>query len=98
MATSCAVPVCIHADRARLWGYIYREILTGLFVVGAFWPASYGLSFLQDHLALAATWFIACLSMSSFTLLNAVKVEDVNLMSALPMSLATYYFPLLMSG
>ncbi len=65
-------------------GYIYREILTGLFVIGAFWPAGYGLSFLKDHLALAATWFIACLCMSSFTLLNAMKVEDVNLMYSSP--------------
>ena len=80
-------------------GYIYREILTGLFVVGAFWPASYGWSFLRDHLALAAAWFIACLSMSSFTLLNAMKVEDVNLMYSPPaMTLTTCSLSLLMSA
>ena len=61
-------------------GYIYREILTVAFVVGAFWPASYGLYFLRENLALAGTWFISCLSMSTFTLLEAMKVEDINLM------------------
>lgn len=60
-------------------GYIYREILTGLFVIGAFWPAAYGLSFLRNHLVLAATWFLSCLAMSTFTLLPAMKVESVPL-------------------
>jgi phosphatidylinositol glycan class N len=60
-------------------GYIYREILTVLFVLGAFWPAAYGLSFLRDHVALSATWFLSCLAMSSFTLLPAMKTENVPL-------------------
>lgn len=60
--------------------YIYREILTVLFVLGAFWPATYGLSFLQNNLGLSITWFASCLAMSSFTLLEALKVEDINLM------------------
>lgn len=69
------------ADRkSQALGYIYREILTALFIVGAFWPASYGLCFLQKHAVLAATWFVSCLAMSTFTLLDANKVEDVNLM------------------
>jgi phosphatidylinositol glycan class N len=50
-----------------------------LFVLGAFWPAVYGLTFLQDHLALSATWFLSCLAMSSFTLLPAMKTENVTL-------------------
>jgi GPI ethanolamine phosphate transferase 1 len=61
-------------------GYIYREILTGLFLIGAFWPAVYGLAFLRQHLALSLAWFVSCLCMSTFTLLPANKVEDVNLM------------------
>lgn len=60
-------------------GYIYREILTGLFVIGAFWPAAYGLSFLQEHMPLAAVWFLSCLAMSTFTLLPAMKAESVPL-------------------
>ncbi|KAK3323579.1 Phosphatidylinositolglycan class N-domain-containing protein [Cercophora scortea] len=60
-------------------GYIHREILTILFILGAFWPAANGISFLQKHASLSATWFLSCLAMSTFTLLPALKVEDVNL-------------------
>ncbi|KAK1755950.1 GPI ethanolamine phosphate transferase [Echria macrotheca] len=60
-------------------GYIYREILTGLFILGSFWPAAYGISFLQKHTALSVTWFLSCVAMSAFTLLPAMKTEDVNL-------------------
>lgn len=61
-------------------GYIHREILTGLFIIGAFWPFAYGFSFLQRHTALSVTWFLSCIAMSTFTLLPAMKTEDVNLM------------------
>ena len=60
-------------------GYIHREVLTALFVIGAFWPASYGVSFLEEHIALVSTWFVSCLAMSTFTLLPAMKAENVNL-------------------
>ena len=36
-------------------------------------------SFLQDHIALCATWFLSCLAMSTFTLLPALKTESVPL-------------------
>ena len=62
-------------------GYIHREILTVLFILGAFWPLAYGISFLRRHTALSATWFLSCTAMSTFTLLPAMKSEDVNLMS-----------------
>lgn len=61
-------------------GYIHREILTGLFVLAAFWPAAYGLSFLRAHPYLSAGWALCCCCMGSFTLLPANKVEDVPLM------------------
>jgi phosphatidylinositol glycan class N len=51
-----------------------------LFIIGAFWPAIYGLALLQKHAALAATWFLSCLAMSTFTLLPALKTENVTLM------------------
>ncbi|KAL7627618.1 Glycosyl phosphatidyl inositol anchor synthesis [Parahypoxylon ruwenzoriense] len=60
-------------------GYIHREILTVLFVIGAFYPLTLGVSFLQKHLALTMTWFVSCLLMSSFTLLPAMKTENVPL-------------------
>ena len=66
-------------------GYIHREILTILFVIGAFWPIAYGLSFLQQHTALYITWFLSCIAMSTFTLLPAaMTTEDVNMMFVPP--------------
>ncbi|RYP26121.1 hypothetical protein DL767_008161 [Monosporascus sp. MG133] len=60
-------------------GYIHREVLTVLFVLAAFFPAVIGVSFLQRHAALAATWLVSCLLMGAFTLLPANKTEDVTL-------------------
>ncbi|KAI8630584.1 PigN-domain-containing protein [Xylariaceae sp. FL1651] len=60
-------------------GYIHREILTILFIIASFFPVVLGASFLQKHLVLAATWFVSCLLMSTFTLLPANKVEDIPL-------------------
>lgn len=77
LAFNSAVYVAVIQSLAL--GYIYREVLTVLFVLGAFWPAVYGLTFLQDHIALAATWLLSCLAMSSFTLLPAMKTENVTL-------------------
>ncbi|KAK0388698.1 hypothetical protein NLU13_4941 [Sarocladium strictum] len=68
--------------------YTHREILTGLFIVGAVWPAVYGFSFLQNHIALSLTWAVSCIVMSSFTLLNAMKVENVNLIMIAGFSMA----------
>ena len=65
-------------------GYIYREILTVLFILGAFWPATHGISFLRQHAALSATWFLSCAAMSTFTLLPAMKTEDLDLMFVSP--------------
>ncbi|CAF3632497.1 GPI ethanolamine phosphate transferase 1 [Fusarium graminearum PH-1] len=62
--------------------YIHREILTGLFVLGAFWPMTQGISFLRSHLFLSMLWFFSCLAMSTFTLLPAMKVEDIPLIMA----------------
>ncbi|KAG5953624.1 Glycosyl phosphatidyl inositol anchor synthesis [Claviceps sorghi] len=60
-------------------GYIYREVLTGIFIVAAGWPIAYGVSFLQKHALLNTTWASSCLIMSIFTLLPAMKVESVPL-------------------
>ncbi|KAJ1333573.1 GPI ethanolamine phosphate transferase 1 [Microdochium nivale] len=59
------------------FGYIHREILTGLYVMGALFPVFLGMSFLRKHAALAATWISSCLLMSSFTLLSPMKVENI---------------------
>ncbi|RSL73324.1 GPI ethanolamine phosphate transferase 1 [Fusarium duplospermum] len=60
-------------------GYIHREILTGLFVLAAFWPLTCGISFFRSHAFLSLLWFLSCLAMSTFTLLPAMKVENIPL-------------------
>ncbi|WYZ45459.1 hypothetical protein EsH8_VIII_000775 [Colletotrichum jinshuiense] len=60
-------------------GYIHREVLTVIYVLGAFWPVTYGLRFLQTNVLLSIIWFFSCLVMSVFTLLPAMKAEDVTL-------------------
>ncbi|KAI2635043.1 PigN-domain-containing protein [Xylaria nigripes] len=61
------------------FGYIHREIFTVLFIVASMFPIVFGFSFVQKHLTLVGTWFSSCLLMSTFTLLPANKVEDVQL-------------------
>ncbi|APA13727.1 hypothetical protein sscle_11g084970 [Sclerotinia sclerotiorum 1980 UF-70] len=61
------------------WGYTYREIFSVLFILATFWPAFYGLGFLKNNKALTLTWIVSCVGMSSFTLLPAMKVEDIDL-------------------
>ncbi|UNI22085.1 Glycosyl phosphatidyl inositol anchor synthesis [Purpureocillium takamizusanense] len=59
--------------------YIYREILTGIFILAATWPATYGVSFLRKYAVLSLAWIVSCLTMSLFTLLPAMKEENVTL-------------------
>lgn len=63
-------------------GYIHREMLTGIFLVLAAWPATYGASFVQSQALLSMTWAASCLVMSTFTLLPAMKMESVELILA----------------
>nr|POE54427.1 gpi ethanolamine phosphate transferase 1 [Quercus suber] len=59
--------------------YYHRQIYTICYLLAAAWPISYGSGFLQKNVALYATWSLACLAMSVFTLLPANKIEDTNL-------------------
>ncbi|RFU72669.1 gpi ethanolamine phosphate transferase 1 [Trichoderma arundinaceum] len=63
-------------------GYDHREILTGLFILGAAWPIMWGTSFIRSNALLSTAWAISCLVMSTFTLLPAMKVENVDLIVA----------------
>ncbi|KAI3535267.1 phosphatidylinositolglycan class N [Colletotrichum filicis] len=63
-------------------GYIHREVLTVIYVLAAFWPMTYGLRFLQLNSLLSVVWFFSCLVMSVFTLLPAMKSEDIPLIVA----------------
>jgi phosphatidylinositol glycan class N len=61
-------------------GYTHREVFSVLWGAAIFWPTIYGIKFVQDNKSLFATWVVSCAAMSSFTLLPAMKIEDVNLM------------------
>ncbi|WQF80066.1 Putative sulfatase, GPI ethanolamine phosphate transferase 1 [Colletotrichum destructivum] len=63
-------------------GYIHREVLTVIYVLAAFWPMTYGLRFLHTNTFLSVIWFVSCLVMSVFTLLPAMKSEDIPLIVA----------------
>lgn len=56
-------------------------MLTGLYILAAFWPLAYGFSFLKSHAALSLTWVVSCLTMSTFTMRSpAMQQEDRTLM------------------
>ncbi|RFU35635.1 hypothetical protein B7463_g668, partial [Scytalidium lignicola] len=60
-------------------GYSHREVFSGLFIAAVFWPAFYGKEFIGGNMTLVGTWMVSCVSMSAFTLLPVVKVEDITL-------------------
>lgn len=61
-------------------GYIHRELLTVLYLLGAFWPLTYGVNFVRKYAALSGLWVVSCVVMSTFTILSAMKTESVSLM------------------
>ncbi|KAH8681402.1 GPI ethanolamine phosphate transferase-like protein [Xylariales sp. PMI_506] len=56
--------------------YIHRQLLTVLFYIGALYPVALGISFLQQHAFLSATWFVSCVVMGTFTLLPAAMDSE----------------------
>ncbi|KAF9892219.1 Glycosyl phosphatidyl inositol anchor synthesis [Aspergillus nanangensis] len=62
---------------ALVQSYFQREIYTICFVIGAFWPLFYGTGFVRKNKLLSALWFVGCSLMSTFTLLPALKTEDI---------------------
>lgn len=68
------------SDCRQVQSYFYREIFTVCFVLGALWPALYGMQFVAKHAALSASWAVGCCLMSTFTLLPAIKTENINTM------------------
>ncbi|KAL1297059.1 hypothetical protein AAFC00_004648 [Neodothiora populina] len=59
--------------------YYHREMYTLCYLLAILWPASYGMKFVSNNLVTCITWALACGAMSVFTLLPAIKVEDLNL-------------------
>lgn len=50
-----------------------------LFLVAAFWPLTHGLTFVRKYAMLSGTWVVSCLVMSTFTVLPAMKTENIPL-------------------
>lgn len=66
---------------ALVQSYFHREIYTVCYVAAVFWPLLYGISFVRQNALLCLTWALSCLAMSGFTLLPAIKVESIQLIS-----------------
>ncbi|KAL2838371.1 Phosphatidylinositolglycan class N-domain-containing protein [Aspergillus pseudoustus] len=63
---------------ALVHSYFERRLYTVCFILGGLWPLTYGFEFLRRNVALYGTWAVGCFLMSIFTLLPAMKVEDVD--------------------
>lgn len=59
--------------------YFHRTVYTVCFTGAAFWPILYGRNFIMHNKILIGTWAVACSSMSVFTLLPAIKTENINM-------------------
>ena len=59
--------------------YFYREMYSAIYIVAIAWPFFYGRKFLMANKLLVGNWAIGCMLMSAFTLLPAIKMEDVNM-------------------
>lgn len=69
-------------EELKVRSYFHREIFTVCFLLAVLWPLTYGIQFVSKNKLLCATWAIGCGLMSVFTLLPAVKVEDITTMYA----------------
>ncbi|KAL8809872.1 MAG: hypothetical protein Q9200_003055, partial [Gallowayella weberi] len=63
---------------ALVLSYFHRSVYTICFIAAAFWPLIYGRDFISRNTLLIATWIVACVSMSGFTLLPVIKIENIN--------------------
>ncbi|KAF2805804.1 PigN-domain-containing protein [Mytilinidion resinicola] len=64
---------------ALVQSYFYREVYTVIYLLASTWPAFYGLDFVKRNALLVLTWALCCFMMSIFTLLPAMKTENLNL-------------------
>lgn len=72
---------CVESDMAiQVLSYFHRSVYTICFVAAAFWPLIYGRDFISRNNILIATWSVACVSMSGFTLLPVIKIENITVM------------------
>ncbi|KAL9058440.1 MAG: hypothetical protein Q9162_001735 [Coniocarpon cinnabarinum] len=64
---------------ALVQSYFHREVYTICYLLAPLWPFVYGMAFIRQNVLIVTTWTLACVSMSLFTLLPAIKVESVNM-------------------
>ncbi|RMZ92553.1 hypothetical protein DV736_g230, partial [Chaetothyriales sp. CBS 134916] len=66
---------------ALVHSYFHRIIFTVCYGLAAFWPNLYGSDFIKNNSSNALAWAAGCLTLSTFTLLPVVKVENANTIS-----------------
>jgi GPI ethanolamine phosphate transferase 1 len=67
---------------ALVQSYFHRIIFTICYVLAAFWPSLYGAKFARENSTTLLAWAAGCLALSTFTLLEVVKVENANTITA----------------
>ena len=63
----------------QVFSYFNRTIYSACYIAGIAWPFLYGAKFVAANKVLIINWIVACGSMSVFTLLDAIKIEDSNI-------------------
>ncbi|RAH42102.1 GPI ethanolamine phosphate transferase 1 [Aspergillus brunneoviolaceus CBS 621.78] len=66
---------------AIVQSYYDRRIYTLIYILALFWPAIYGVEFIRANRLICLVWAVQCGSMSIFTLLPAMKTEDITLIT-----------------
>lgn len=67
---------------ALVQSYFHRIIYTFCYILGAFWPLSYGMDFFQSNTGVVLSWMAGCLVLSTFTLLPALKIDNPDTVTA----------------
>ncbi|OJK03153.1 hypothetical protein ASPACDRAFT_40476 [Aspergillus aculeatus ATCC 16872] len=66
---------------AIVQSYYERRIYTLVCILAIFWPAIYGIELIRANRVICLAWAVQCGSMSIFTLLEAMKTEDITLIT-----------------
>ena len=76
-----ALKLDVRSDKSvQVLSYFHRSVYTICFIAAAFWPLIYDRDFISRNTVLISTWTAACLSMSGFTLLPVIKIENISVM------------------
>lgn len=75
--TIAMIVLAVGLLEAIVVGYFRRETFSFVFFIAAFWPWIQDGKIAVKHIWLCAIWGVLCFILASFTLLSAVKVEDI---------------------